>query len=163
MQRAVPSVAPVPGNGWPLEPSSTAGRAERKKRPARANRPSLLWIDDYKPGLELYRSVFESMGYRVFTASSGEEGLRLAILHHVDVVVTDYEMPGMNGDAVTEKIKAANPDIPVILFSGSTLVPTRVRRRADAVCDKAGSRNQLFSTIHRLVRRKRAPALQPRL
>jgi CheY-like chemotaxis protein len=124
----------------------------------------LLWIDDYKPGLELYRSMFESMGYKVFTASSGEEGVRLAFSHHVDVVVTDYEMPDMNGDAVTERIKAAKPQIPVILFSGSTLVPTRVRRLADAVCDKAGSRNQLFSVIHRVLRnRKRTSGLQPRL
>ena len=135
----------------------------RKKRLVRTNCPSLLWIDDYKPGLELYRAMFESQGYQVYTASSGEEGVRLAISLRVDVVVTDYEMPDMNGDAVTEKIKAANPNIPVVLFSGSTFVPNRVRRLADAVCDKAGSRDQLFSTIHRLLRRKRASSLQPRL
>ncbi|MBO0912484.1 MAG: response regulator, partial [Acidobacteria bacterium] len=133
------------------------------KRPVCTNRPSLLWIDDYKPGLELYRAMFESMGYKVFTASSGEEGVRLAISQRVDVVVTDYEMPGMNGDLVTERIKAANPHIPVVLFSGSTLVPARVRRLADAVCDKAGSRNQLFSAIYRLLRRKRTSPLQPRV
>ena len=143
-----------------LGPGATTAK---KKRSARTNRPSLLWIDDYKPGLELYRAMFENMGYKVFTASSGEEGVKLAFSRRVDVVVTDYEMPGMNGAEVTEKIKAANSGIPVILFSGSTLVPTRIRHLADAVCDKAGSRNQLFSTIHRLVRRKRTPSLQPRL
>ena len=143
-----------------LEPRA---KTLRKKRPVRTNRPSLLWIDDYKPGLELYRAMFEGMGYKVFTASSGEEGVRLAFSHRVDVVVTDYEMPDMTGDKVTERIKAAKPQLPVVLFSGSTLVPTRVRRLADAVCDKAGSRNQLFSAIHRLVRRKGTSRLQPRL
>src|SRR5215475_13162669 len=93
-----------------LQPRATT-LSLRKKRPVCTKRPSLLWIDDYKPGLELYRAMFESMGYKVFTASSGEEGVRLAISRRVDVVVTDYEMPGMNGDAVTERIKAANPQI----------------------------------------------------
>src|SRR5579884_854328 len=58
-------------------------------------RPSLLWIDDYKLGLELYCAAFKSIGFDVLTATSGEEGVKLAATHHVDVVVTDYEMPGM--------------------------------------------------------------------
>lgn len=131
---------------------------ERRRSVAR---PVLLWVDDYKPGLELYRAMFEGLGFRVFTASSGEEALRIAALHRVDVVVTDYEMPGMNGEAVALAIKSLQPKTPVILFSGSTLIPTRARRLADAVCDKAGSRNQLSATIHRLLLRKRSRGLQP--
>lgn len=132
------------------------------KRPVCNRRPTLLWIDDYKVCLELYRAMFEGLGFRVFTATSGEEGLKIAALTSIDVVVTDYEMPGMNGEAVAAAIKAIDSTIPVVLFSGSTLVPTRVRRVVDVFCDKAGSRNQLSTTIHRMLRKKRTPVLQPR-
>lgn len=105
--------------------------------------------------------MFESMGFKVLTASSGEEGVRLAAMNHVDVVVTDYEMPGMNGEAVAIAIKALNPEIPVVIFSGSTFLSPRARRAVDAFCDKAGSRNQLSATIQRMLRKKRSPYLQP--
>ena len=124
-------------------------------------RPTLLWIDDFEPGLALYRAMFENIGFRVFTASSGEAGVKLAARNRPDVVVTDYEMPGMDGEAVAIAIKAMNSATPVVLFSGSTLVPSRTRRVVNAFCDKAGSRDQLLGTIRQLLGKKPARALQP--
>lgn len=137
--------------------------ATRKKRPHCSERPILLWVDDYKLGLELYRAMFESSGFRVLTASSGREGVKLAAQNQVDVVVTDYEMPGMNGEAVAAAVKRIDPAMPVVLFSGSTIVSPRSRGLFDAFCDKAGSRNLLSSTIHRMLLKKRSPFLQPQL
>lgn len=136
-------------------------RNKLKKRPACLSRPTLLWIDDYKPGLEVFRAMFESQGFKVLTAASGEEGLKLAALTSLDAVVTDYEMPGMNGEAVAAALKAMYPTIPVVLFSGSDLVSARTRRIFDAVCDKAGSREQLSSTIFRVLHKKPSRTLQP--
>jgi CheY-like chemotaxis protein len=124
-------------------------------------RPTLLWVDDFEPGLVLYRAMFERLGFRVLTASSGKMGVKLASLYRVDIVVTDYEMPGMDGEAVASSVKVLNPKIPVIMFSGSTLVPIRARRVVDALCDKAGSRDQLLATIHRLLHKKGVRTLQP--
>jgi CheY-like chemotaxis protein len=124
-------------------------------------RPTLLWIDDFEPGLALYRAMFENIGFRVFTASSGEAGVKLAAQNRPDVVITDYEMPGMDGEAVAIAIKAMNSATPVVLFSGSTLVPSRTRRVVNAFCDKAGSRDQLLGTIRQLLGKKPARALQP--
>jgi DNA-binding NtrC family response regulator len=140
-----------------------------KVRTLRANRqhpsclsgPALLWIDDFEPGLILYRMMFEKLGFKVLTASSGEAALKLISAHHLDVVVTDYEMAGMNGEAVARAVKSHNSNIPVILFSGSTLVPLRARRVVDAFCDKAGSREQLLSTVYRVLHKKGVQALQP--
>jgi CheY-like chemotaxis protein len=132
-----------------------------KKRPVCSGRPTLLWVDDFQPGLELYKAMFEGMGFRVLTAGCGLDAVKLAAQQLIDVVVTDYEMPGMDGEAVATAVKAIRPRLPVILFSGSTLVPLRVRRVVDAFCDKAGSRNQLSSTIHRVLQKKRSRALQP--
>jgi DNA-binding NtrC family response regulator len=121
----------------------------------------LLWVDDFQPGLALYRSMFEGLGFKVLTAQSGKQALRLASENLIDVVVTDYEMPGMNGEALAVAIKSIKPRVPVVLFSGSTLVPLSARRVIDAFCDKAGSRDQLSTTIHRMLLKKRTRTLQP--
>lgn len=131
-----------------------------RKQPS-SGRPTLLWIDDFEPGLAVYQAMFENLGFSVLTASSGEAGIKIAAVNHVDVVVTDYEMPEMNGATVAASIKTIKPGIPIILFSGSTLVPPRARRVVDAFCDKAGSRDHLLATIHRLLYRKRTRTLQP--
>ncbi len=134
------------------------GSAQNFESPAR---PTLLWIDDFVPALELYQASFERLGFRVLTASSGELGVALATRNRVDVVVTDYEMPGINGEDVATAVKAINPRIPVIMFSGSTLIPPRLRRVVDAFCDKAGSRDKLVGVIHRLLQKKGVRTLQP--
>ena len=142
----------------------------RKPKAQPAQRPTLLWIDDFELGLEMYKAMFERLGCRVLTASTGQAGVALATQNSVDLVVTDYEMPDMDGAAVAASVKAHNPQIPVILFSGSTWVPQHVYQVVDAYCDKAGSRGELLGTIHSLLEKtrargllekKRARALQP--
>jgi len=116
--------------------------------------PTLLWIDDFAPALVVYKATMEAFGFRVLTATSGAAGLRLAALHSVDLVITDYEMAGMNGETVAAAVKALKPAVPVIIFSGSTVISRRAHRYADAFCDKAGSRDRLLGAIHRLLHRK---------
>jgi CheY-like chemotaxis protein len=154
------SLSGVTPLAWRSKRSETEVRTKRR---GCSVRPSLLWIDDYKLGLELYRAVFEGMGFNVLTASSGEQGVKLAAANHVDVVVTDYEMPGMDGEAVAAAVKKIDPELPVVLFSGSTLLSPRGRRLFDAFCDKAGSRNLLSATIRRMLHKRRSSFLQPHL
>ena len=125
------------------------------------SRPRLLWIDDFEPGLILYRAMFEKLGFEVLTASSGAAALKLVAANHIDLVVTDYEMPEMNGETVAASIKTLDPRIPIILFSGSTLVSQRTRRLVDAFCDKAGSRDKLLTTVDRVLHKKPNRTLQP--
>jgi DNA-binding NtrC family response regulator len=123
--------------------------------------PTLLWIDDFAPALELYKATMEMLGFQVLTASSGEAGVKLATMKPIDLVITDYEMPGMNGEAVAATIKSMDPKMPVIIFSGNMMVSQRCRRYADAFCDKAGNRDRLLGTIQRLLHSKRIGVLQP--
>lgn len=133
----------------------------RRPQPRRAS--TLLWVDDFAPGLAMYKAMLENLGYRILTASSGAEGLNIALWNRVDLVITDYEMPEMNGQEIAAAIKALKPGVPVLMFSGSTFIPPRCRRIVDAICDKAGSRDKLLGAIHRLLHKKRMPALQPRV
>jgi CheY-like chemotaxis protein len=124
---------------------------------------TLVWIDDYLPGLSVYKAVFEGMGFRVLAASRGSVGLEIVDSNPVDAVIVDYEMPDMDGEAVATSIKNSRPELPVILFSGSSLVPSRVKSVVDAVCDKAGSRDDLLAAINRVLGKRsncqRLPAI----
>ena len=125
--------------------------------------PTLVWIDDYQPGLTVYKAVFEGLGFRVLAASCGRAGLDLIDSHAVDAVIVDYEMPDMDGEAIATSIRNSRPELPVILFSGSSLVPSRVKSVVDAVCDKAGSRDDLLAAINRVLGKRsncrRLPAI----
>ncbi|HKR83053.1 MAG TPA: response regulator [Terriglobales bacterium] len=138
-----------------------APRRQSAHSTTRGSRPTLLWIDDFQVGLEMYRSMFERLGYRVLTATCGEAALQIAAREPIDLVVTDYEMPGMNGEAVAIALKVLKSDLPIILFSGSTMVSTRALQVVDACCDKAGSREELLAAIHFLLQPKRPTFLQP--
>jgi CheY-like chemotaxis protein len=137
----------------PGKPPASIFRSSRSGA-CKSLRTTLLWIDDFAPALSLYKTMFENLGFRVLTATAGKAGLRLASLNRIDLVVTDYEMPEMNGGEVAAAIKSLNPNIPVLLFSGSSLVAQRARQCVDGWCDKAGPRSQLLGAIHRLLHRK---------
>lgn len=112
---------------------------------------TLLWVDDYEPALALYKTLFALSGFHVLTASSGKRALQLLETHHVDAVVTDYEMPCMDGAAVAHAVKQLQPTLPVIMFSGSAEAAEQVSNLVDAFCDKAETHNKLLTVINQLV------------
>jgi len=60
-------------------------------------------------------------GYRVRTAADGEEALRIAgELHHLDLLLTDVVMPGINGRQLAERLKSIHPYAPVLFMTGYT-------------------------------------------
>ena len=145
---------------WLNTPDGLAARnAPRQRHRTRthqsdmpAPRPTtLLWIDDYQPFLDIYKNIFEGYGYNVLTASSGRAGLELAKENAIDAVIVDYEMPGMNGGEVARVFKNRNPEIPVVMCSGSLQLPETVEDLVDAICDKAGSRDHLLSAIQGVI------------
>jgi CheY-like chemotaxis protein len=80
-------------------------------------RATVLCIDDEEPGLQVRRMLLESAGYRVLSARSGIEGIKLFESEPVDAVVLDYWMSGMNGMAVAKELKRLNPSTPIMILS----------------------------------------------
>src|SRR5579864_3507897 len=83
----------------------------------------LLCIDDNQDVLECEKSFLESFGYTVLTAASGGQGLELASIYPVDLVVVDYVMPEMNGQEVAIEMRRLRPQAPIILLTGAVDVP----------------------------------------
>ncbi len=88
----------------------------------------VLAIDDEAIILDLISAMGQSMGYYVETASSGEEGVRLASASQFDIILTDLAMPGMSGLAVAREIRRRDENTPIILVTGweRTLDPQEI-------------------------------------
>jgi CheY-like chemotaxis protein len=110
----------------------------------------LLWVDDSRMLLALYKSVFESLGFEVLATSSPAEALQRVSSGEADMVILDYEMPAMDGGTLASLVKDRHPMLPVILYSASTSIPSSAHYRVDAICEKGAPREELLATIERL-------------
>ncbi|MEE4243406.1 MAG: cache domain-containing protein, partial [Desulfopila sp.] len=81
---------------------------------------TVLLVDDEKMIIEVGRAMLEKLGYRVLSASSGEQALQCLEKdgEAVDLVILDLVMPGLDGAATFEKIREMNPAQLVLLSSG---------------------------------------------
>ena len=81
--------------------------------------PLVLVIDDQEANLRMVGALLERAGYRVLTAPGGEEGLRQVSAHRPDVLLLDMKMPGMDGFAVMDALRAdaETRDMPVIFLT----------------------------------------------
>jgi DNA-binding NtrC family response regulator len=77
----------------------------------------LLVVDDDAQVQQLLKMFFEKKGMRVLTAGSGEEALQ-AVSRNPALVMLDVNMPGMDGVLTLKKLKAAKPDLQVVVMSG---------------------------------------------
>lgn len=112
--------------------------------------PVLLCIDDNEDVLECEKSFLESFGYTVLTAATGSQGLELASMHSVDVVIVDYVMPEMNGHEVAIAMRRVRPQAPIIMLSGAVDVPEQALKWVDAFVAKDRLASQLLSAITQL-------------
>jgi PAS domain S-box-containing protein len=87
----------------------------------------VLAVDD--DGLVLMNAVamLEDLGHRAASAQSAEEALAILGCENVDLVITDYAMPGVTGLQLAEAIGAAHPGLPVIVATGYAELPPDVR------------------------------------
>ena len=80
---------------------------------------SVLYVDDEESLLTLGKVFLErSGGFRVDTIPSAVQALKLPHLHTYDAIVSDYQMPGMDGIAFLKEIRSSHGNIPFILFTG---------------------------------------------
>ena len=87
---------------------------------------TILIVDDEKNYLLVLSAVLEEEGYEVLTAVSGAEALEVLASSEPDLVLTDMKMPGMDGIELLERIKARDPDLPVIMMTAHGTVDKAV-------------------------------------
>lgn len=78
---------------------------------------TLLCVEDSKTTQLIYRSVFEDLVKEIIFAENGEEGYKKFSTHNIDLILSDYDMPLLNGIEMIRKIREDNNEIPIILVS----------------------------------------------
>ncbi len=85
-----------------------------------ASTPHILAVDDSLSSRMLISSILEQDGYNVTLANSAEDALSLLLYNHYNLIISDVEMPGLNGFELAEKIRKGDEkhkDIPIIIIS----------------------------------------------
>ena len=129
-------------------------------------RIAVLLVDDEPALLEIGKAYLErSPGIEITTLHSAVDALTLLQCTPFDVIVSDYQMPEMDGLTFLREVRTANAKIPFIIFTGKgreEVVIEALNRGADAYIQKGGEVKaqyaELLHKIRRTVQQKRAEA-----
>ncbi|MFZ6183736.1 response regulator [Nannocystis pusilla] len=91
--------------------------------------PRVLVVDDERDMLEILQDFFESEGYTVQVADSGERAIELCRHGSFDVAITDMRMPGIDGLHTLMGLRQLDPRLPVIVVTGYASDDTEQRCR----------------------------------
>lgn len=81
--------------------------------------PVILAVDDHENTLQLLSTSLELYGYQVVTATDAKQALKLLASQRVDMLITDWLMPVMDGEEFTRTVNAKHKELPKIVLSGS--------------------------------------------
>jgi DNA-binding NtrC family response regulator len=87
---------------------------------------TILVIEDDEPQLMSLTGFLEHLGFNVVSTISSVEGIKIASEQPIDLVLTDYKMPGKNGMDVLREAKKINPEIGVIVMTAYGDIETAV-------------------------------------
>ena len=91
--------------------------------------PKIAIVDDNESVREATKDLIRSLGYRAMTFASAEEYLASGQVDHTSCLITDVEMPGLNGMELQSLLAAREHQIPIIFI---TAYPSeRVRQRIE--------------------------------
>lgn len=112
----------------------------------------------------------EQAGYCIEAASNGVEGIQKFEAGDIDLVLTEYRMPGLTGATMAAVIKELKPDTPVLLIREITGWRAAGQNSVDALLPKPIDVNMLLGTVAKLLHREpgdgrefpdRSPELPP--
>ena len=120
-------------------------------RKVRTSHRVLLCIDDDETQVLMQRELLNSKGYDVVVATGGRDGLAAFGNFHIDLVVLDYLMPDLDGAAVARAMKAKNPRVPIVMFTGVDDIAASELVAIDVLVKKGESPAALSNEVQRLL------------
>ena len=116
----------------------------------------VLIVDDDKNIRFMMREVFEMEHYVVFSASNGEEALKILDSEHIDIAIVDIMMPKMDGYEFVRTLREYNTDLPVLMVSAKQLSEDRKKGYSVGIDDfmtKPIDTEELLMHVNALLRR----------
>jgi DNA-binding NtrC family response regulator len=96
---------------------------------------NILIVDDEQSQRIILSGYLKQKGYHIFEASSGTDALSIADNNLIDIVLTDYKMPEMNGLELLVKMKAKNPEIAVVILTAFGTIENAVKAMKEGAYD----------------------------
>lgn len=117
---------------------------------------NILVVDDEKVQIETLRRALRSKGYQVFEALNAIEALDQleSMTYRIDMVLTDYIMPGKDGIELLKKIRKKCGELPVIIMTAygeKAMLIDAIRNRCDGFIEKPFNVDQLINEIQRVM------------
>jgi DNA-binding NtrC family response regulator len=123
---------------------------------------TILCIDDDPKILQCHKAVLGNRGYTVVTAPDGLTGIAITRTHSIDIVITDFQMPDMDGGQVAELLLKEKPKLPVLICSGCPdKIPARVKHGAYNFLCKGDGPARLLAMVEKLLTAKVAMKKPP--
>lgn len=96
----------------------------------------ILIVEDNKTNRKLLRDVLQFKGYRTIEAEMGEEGVTLAMQHKPDLILMDYQLPGIDGIEAFRRIRNSSDTahIPIVAVTASAM-PEEAKKMEEAGFD----------------------------
>ncbi len=88
---------------------------------------SILIIDDEKAQREVLTGYLKKKGFQIHSAENGEEGIKLVKDNSIDIIFSDFKMPGISGLEVLEQVRKLNPEISFVIITAYGTVENAVK------------------------------------
>jgi two-component system chemotaxis response regulator CheY len=79
----------------------------------------ILVVDDEEAVRYVFERYLKMAGYRVSAAPGGAEALARHQADRADLVITDFKMPGMNGEELLRTLRGLDPSVPAVMISAN--------------------------------------------
>lgn len=111
----------------------------------------ILVVDDHPINRRLLADQLTALGYQVMTANDGLDALAVLSGNHIDIVLTDVNMPNMDGYRLTQRIRQLNQHLPVIGVTANALAESK-QRCLEAGMDNCLSKPVTLDTLRQMMR-----------
>ena len=129
------------------------GKSKNKPKDDQPSAKTILVIDDEETSIKIVEHTLKEAGYNVLTATSGEDGLRIARENNPEVIITDVLMPSMDGFMLLKELKnheKTKDTVILVLTARENVGDTFQRLGTDSFLTKPVDPEQLISEIKKL-------------
>jgi two-component system, cell cycle response regulator DivK len=117
---------------------------------------TILYIDDNIQYLRMMHKMLTRAGFTVLEANDGMTGIKLALEHNPDLVMTDMNMPDMHGLEVVQRLRSTNnlKNTPIVAVTANAMHGDKeyfLEGGCDGYLPKPITRKELFDTIGELI------------
>jgi CheY-like chemotaxis protein len=117
----------------------------------------ILCVDDNEQELSVLKFMLATNGYRVVSATNGQDAIGIFSDMQVDLVLTDYSMPQMNGGQLIERLKQIASHVPMIMLGDPQRMASEMHAADALLAKKHCSPQELLERIKVMSARKRGP------